>query len=162
VLDPDLVSLLEGGCALIVGVSTPDGAPYASRAWGLQVEPPTADDGAEVRCRIRFFMGDDDHVVLERVAAGAPVAITGTDVLTLRSVQLKGRALGLEPATDQDRARSARYSEAFAADIHRADGQPKHLLGRLVPPDIVVCTAVATDAFDQTPGPRAGSEVTGR
>lgn len=158
-LDPDLVGLLEGGCALIVGVCGADGAPYASRAWGLQVESPADGDGPEVRCRIRFFMGDDDHVVLERVAAAAPVAITGADVLTLRSVQLKGRAIGVESATDEDRTRSAAYFDAFASDIERADGQPKHLLGRLVPPDIAVCTAVVAEVYDQTPGPRAGSEV---
>jgi hypothetical protein len=159
VLDPDLVSLLEGGCALIVGVSTADGLPFASRAWGLQIAPPAADDGEDASFRIRFFLGDDDHVVLDRVAAGAPIAVTGADVITLRSVQLKGTALGVAPATDEDRERSARYFNAFAADIAQADGQPRHLLARLVPPGIVACTAVATEAYDQTPGPRAGSEV---
>jgi hypothetical protein len=159
VLDPDLVGLLEGGCALIVGVCAADGAPYASRAWGLQVDPPADGDGPEVRCRVRFFLGDDDHVVLERVAAAVPVAVTGADVITLRSAQLKGRAVGVGPATDEDRARSTAYFEAFASDLQQADGQPKHLLGRLVPPDIAVCTAVVTEVYDQTPGPRAGSEV---
>jgi hypothetical protein len=71
-------------------------------------------------------------------------------------VQLKGRALGLERADDDDLARADRYCTAMFTDIHETDFTPLELLEQLRPPSFVACTVVVDEAFDQTPGPQAG------
>ena len=52
----------------------------------------------------------------------SPIAVTGADVRTLRSVQLKGTAHDLEPATAADLERSAAFCDAFFADVAATDG----------------------------------------
>lgn len=142
---------VEGGCALIVGTVAPDGLPHATRGWGLDV----LDD----RGTVRLLLAADDEVTLQNLAAGGRIAITTADVPTLHSMQLKGRALGTEPATDADRARAGRFVDAFFHDITETEGVPRRLLERLLPEDYVACTVVVEELFNQTPGPAAGVRV---
>lgn len=75
------------------------------------------------------------------------------------SKQIKGAALGLEAATDDDRACAARFTETFIVAVMETDGAPRHLLERLVPADHVACTIAIDELFDQTPGPGAGAAL---
>lgn len=145
VLDEEKVSFLQGGCALIVCTLDADGEPFASRAWGLTV----------VSCeemRVRLL------ATLDVLPRGA-VAITGTDVPTLRSLQLKGRIVGVEPSNEADLVKSQQYTEAFYADVERTDNVPRELLNRMTPTDFLACTIEIEELYDQTPGPRAGSSL---
>lgn len=148
---------VEGGCALIVGTVGPDGAPYASRGWGLQIRP-------DQRRSVRLLMNLDDpvtHANLSRVGdGGGAIAVTGADVPTLQSFQVKGRVTHVEPAGDDDRARAEHYINHFFHDIEVTDGTPRRLLERLRPADFVTYTIEVDEVFDQTPGPAAGLPVT--
>lgn len=149
-LDAATVGFLEGGCALIVGSAAPDGEPHVARGWGFTV---MADDPIVGQ----LLLPIDDARSIEQLGTGAPIAITAADVPTLRSLQLKGRSLGVTPATDEDRQRAARYVDAFFGDIVAADRLPAERLGRLLPPGYVACTVAIDDVYDQTPGPGAGA-----
>jgi hypothetical protein len=152
VFDPETVALLESGCALTVGTVGPDGAPYASRGWGLVVLP----DGA----RVRLVLEADDRTTLANLAGGGAIAVTGCAVPTLRAVQLKGRAeAGPEPANAADVARADHFCELFFADVSQLEGTPVALLERLKPTAYAVCTVAVDEVFDQTPGPVAGSRL---
>lgn len=151
-LSPEIVTFLEGGCALIIGAVAPDGEPHATRGWGLTVLP---GDGS----RLRLLLPSDDDTAIELLAAGGRIAITGADVSTLRAMQLKGRSLGIEPATDADRARGREYTEAFFADIETADRYDRPQLHRFEPSGYVACLVVVDDLYDQTPGPGAGAAL---
>ncbi len=94
---------------------------------------------------------DGDH--------GGRIAITVADVRTLRSFQLKGRVAALDPATEADREKADRYCDDFFTDIEVTDGTPRVLTERLRPARYVACTVEVEEAFDQTPGPHAGSPV---
>ncbi len=146
---------MEGG-ALIVGVALADGTPYATRAWGLQVDDPDPDGCLAV---VHLLLPADDPTAIEGVAPGRPVAVTAADVATLRSAQFKGRSLGTAPATPDDLELSARYFAEFSDAVSRSDGQPPELLARLVPPTLVRCGIEVSEAYDQTPGPGAGQEL---
>lgn len=148
-LDPDLVPFLESGCALVLGSVGPDGRPFASRGWGLDVLD--ADAG-----RIRVLVVAD-----ERPAAGTVLAVTGTSVVTLRSMQMKGAVVEIEPTiTDADLDRSARYRDEFLGDIVGSDGTPIELLSRMLPVGPLAAVQVVVDElFDQTPGPGAGASI---
>ncbi|HZQ57013.1 MAG TPA: pyridoxamine 5'-phosphate oxidase family protein [Acidimicrobiales bacterium] len=151
-LDPETVALLESGCSLTVATVGPDGAPHASRGFGVTVLP----DGAH----LRLLLDADDVTAVANLAAGGAVAVTGCVVATLRSVQVKGRAEPPVPATDAaDLARAANHCDAFFAEVSRLEGTPVPLLARLQPTDYAVCTVAVEDVFDQTPGPVAGSPL---
>ena len=154
--DPALVDLLEsGGTSLVVCVVTPEGEPFATRGWGIQVmsEHPLrvrltlpAGDLAQVGRR----MGDPDRFA---------IAVTGADVATLRAVQVKGSACGLEEATPEDLDRFAGYCAAFFRTIQQVDGHAPELLRRIAPADLLMTTVEVEEIFDQTPGPQAGAPI---
>jgi Pyridoxamine 5'-phosphate oxidase len=153
VIEPDIVTFLESGCALIVGSVGADGRPAASRGWGL-----TVIDAERPELRL-LLDAEDDQTVANLSVADAPVAVTGADVPTFRSVQLKGRVVAVEPADAADRARAVRFMEAFFTDITNTDGTPRPLLEHLVPSGFVASTVRVDDLFDQTPGPTAGTPL---
>jgi Pyridoxamine 5'-phosphate oxidase len=146
-------AFLESGCGLLVATVSPDGEPYASRGWGLDV----LDAGPPAR--LRLLLDADDGRTLEHVAAGGAIAITAANVLTLRSIQLKGRARGLDGATSDDRARVERYVREFHADVEATDFVTWELFQQFFPVDCLACLIDVHEAFDQTPGPGAGARV---
>ena len=151
--DEETRAFLESGCGLIVGTVAPDGAAHAGRGWGLDVlelGPPA---------RLRLLLDADDEGTIAHVADGAAIAVTATNVRTLRSIQLKGRALGTQELTPGDEARRDRYIEEFFADVAAVDGVPWERFEHFMPSGVVVCTFEAHERFDQTPGPGAGARV---
>src|SRR5687768_7406530 len=81
------------------------------------------------------------------------VAVTGAEVRTLVSVQVKGTAVSLEPVTDDDLRRSAAFCDDFFGAVEAADNVSRALMERLVPADLWACTVEIAEAYDQTPGP---------
>jgi hypothetical protein len=152
VFDPETVTFLESGCALIVAAVTPDGQPRATRGWGLAVTDTDAGD-------LRLILAADDAVTEEYLLASRKIAITAASVLTLRSIQCKGEVVALEPVTELDLERSAAYCEAFFTDITETDGVPRELLVRLPPLAFVACVVRTVECFNQTPGPGAGAPL---
>jgi hypothetical protein len=155
VIDEETRAFLESGCALIVGTVDPDGAPHAGRGWGLSV----LDGGAPAR--LRLLLDAEDGVSVANAAAGGAIAVTATSVTTLRSIQLKGRSSATEVATVDDEARAVRFIERFFADVHATDGVEWEVFDRMTPAGYVAAVLEAHEAFDQTPGPRAGARVGG-
>jgi hypothetical protein len=152
VLSPDTIRFLEGGCALIVGLADADGMPHATRGWGLDVIDPE-------RSEARLLLPAEDEVAAQVLRRSMPIAVTGCDVSTLRSMQLKGQAEPVEPQQAADPARARRYADAFFGDIHRVDGTPMELLERMLPESFLVCRFRVHERFDQTPGPAAGEPL---
>jgi hypothetical protein len=154
-LDPDLVTFLESGCSTIVGLLTPAGEPFATRAWGAVV----TDRG---RPTVRLLLGAAAVASVGRAVGDGSsfaIAFTGADVRSLRSVQLKGTAHSLEAATDDDREVSARFCDAFFGAVVDVDGIRRPLMERLTPLDLVACTVDVDEMYDQTPGPGAGAPL---
>lgn len=151
-LTPQTTAFLEGGPALIVGTVDADGAPTASRAWGLTVL--SADAG---ECRL--LLDRDAERALANLEATRVVAVTCADVPSFYSVQLKGEFVRFEPATDADRLRSSDYVDAFFGDIIRTDGSDLASLHQMRPNEIVASIVRFGEIFDQTPGPDAGSAL---
>lgn len=150
--DDDTTAFLQSGCGLLVGTVAADGAPHAGRAWGLEVVDPAAG-------RLRLLLDAADTLTLANVADTGVVAVTAADVRTLRSLQLKGRIVGLAEAEGPDRARAARYCDELWTAVEETDGEPRELLEQLTPAAYRVAVVEATALFDQTPGPAAGAPV---
>ena len=94
-LDTDVVELLESGCSLIVGTVDEHARPEATRGWGLEVLAGGAS--------LRVLVSSGSEVAVANLARGGRVAVTATAIATLRSIQVKGHAGAVEPATAADR-----------------------------------------------------------
>ena len=110
--------------------------------------------------RIRLVMALDDEVTVENVAPGAIVAVTGADVRTLRSVQLKGCVRLVEPPVPDDLALAAEHSQRFIDAVIAVDGLPPTCSGgccrtRSSCVELEVDDGLRPDARARRPGGRA-------
>jgi hypothetical protein len=155
VLSPETSTFLEGGCATVVGTVSTDGAPWATRGWGLVV---TDRAGGE----LRLLLDADDEQTLANLNATGVIAITGADPATARSTQVKGLATGIETANDADVLRCGQYCDAFFGIVEQVDCTPRTQLDRLVPARFFACRMEIHETYDQSPGPIAGRALHGR
>ena len=120
--------LLGTGSTLSVGTVDRDQNPSACRGWGAHVV-----DGR----RVRVLIAGDVESSFADIGAGQPVAVTITDVHTLESIQLKGRAYkGPEPIGEADETGHREYRDRVFAAIHDVDGAEPALLAADAPADI--------------------------
>ena len=149
VLEAETARFVSHKAALVVGAVGTDGRPFAARGWGLTILD--ADKG---HARLLLDLRDLDR--LAHLASGGGIAITGTDVPSLRSCQMKGHVEGFEVADADDYAHSARYCDGFFGDVETTDRLPAWKMERLRPDELAACRLKVECAFDQTPGPVAG------
>ncbi len=149
----ELETILEAGAGLVVGTVSAEGVPRADRAWAASV----VDAGNR---RIRFVMSADSDAVVDNLQSGS-VSLTGAHVRTYQSVQLKGRPVVVEAPTASDVELARLQSEAFFTAVHHIDGNPMELLRRMLPHEMVAVEMIVEESFDQTPGPTAGTALTG-
>lgn len=152
VLEAETARFLGAKAALIVGVVGRDGRPFATRGWGLTVLD--RDTG-----RTRLLIDADEVDLFRHVADGGSIAVTGSDVRTLRSCQVKGRVEDIDEVDDDDLRHSAEYCEGFFGDIEATDHFPAYLLHRIRPDHLAGCHFVIEEVYDQTPGPKAGAPL---
>jgi hypothetical protein len=149
-LEPDLVTLLESDAIILVGTVAPDGLAEASRGWGLTVradaDPP----------EIRLLVPVAADRTRENLEATGRIAVTVTDVETLRSAQVKGRVARFEPATAADARAHERSFAALTEALHRSDGTDPALFQNVKPGPLTAVVATLEEVYDQTPGPAAG------
>lgn len=143
----DLGALLESGVAMLGAAADEDLVPEAFRVWSASSD---AND------RIRALISADAGRTLATVKPGSWVCMLLTDVVTLTSVQVKGRAVsGPEPPGPEDVARMRRYTEqVVAAGARRA--VPRPLIEAVRPLAVFAVTVAVEQIYDQTPGPTAG------
>jgi hypothetical protein len=152
VLDERTRAFLSDRAALIVGFVGLDGRPRASRGWGMEVV-----DDEHARCRLLVDRCDLPH--LEHLVPGGLIAVTGADVVSLRSIGLKGPVEAVDSTDEHDLEHHLRHTDAFFDDIEATDHTPRHLLDRFRPGALVAVTFRATQVFDQSPGPAAGRSL---
>lgn len=145
---PTLHSVVAPGSAIVVATVGDDGWPRATRGWSIELveaDVPT----------IRVVVGADDEVLVDQLATSS-VAVTGSDVETLESVQMKGRVTRIGPPTAPDLAAFEAGCRAFLEKVRRTDGNPIHQMRKIIAQRVLVIDVEVTQLFDQTPGPSAG------
>jgi hypothetical protein len=147
-----LEAMVEHGAGLLVGTVSPDGEPRATRAWSAVVVD-------QVVGRVRVAVSADDPQTLANLASGSTVALTGADVRTLDSLQVKGRVERIEPPNEHDRATIDVQTDRFLWAVHETDGNPIEMLRRFLPHEVVMIEMMVDESFDQTPGPDAGARL---
>ena len=150
-IGPDEAKLLEAGTSGVLGTVNDDGVPDASRAWGQW----SLGGGS----RVRFLLPSTDETALRNLRGNGRVALNVSDVRTLKSIQVKGRATTVEACTPDDLALHERYVEEFFATVHETDGTDPALLRGMLPSGLVAAELAVEQVFDQTPGPGAGQAL---
>lgn len=141
-------SIIVPGCALVVGTVGDDGLPRTTRAWSI--EPLHADT------RLRIVMSADDEVAVGHLVPGRWVAVTGSDVTTLKSLQFKGPVVTVEATNAHDDEAFAAGCAGFLEKVSHTDGTSASIMRRMLPQRTIAFELEVEQLFDQSPGPAAG------
>jgi hypothetical protein len=151
VFGSELTTMIEAGAGLVVGTVDRNGAPRGIRAWGARVVD--VEDQ-----RVRIVLTADDRRIVDNLRLGR-AAFTAADVRTLRSVQLKGRVVTVEPPTSEDVELTRSQIDRFFEVVNETDGNPLEQLELMLPTEMVAIEVVVDEEYDQTPGPMAGAAL---
>jgi hypothetical protein len=146
-----LLAMMERGVSVIVSSRDQALHPSVMRAVGSQLGP---DPGSVTV----FLVQDQSRQLLQDIAATGHVAAVFCEPTTHRTVQLKATRASLRSADESDRPVLARYLAAMEQEIQGVGYAPTLTRAMLAHrlEDVVAVSFEPQQAFDQTPGPRAG------
>ena len=124
------------------------------RAVGSRVE----EDGRTITV---YLSRRQSRQVVQNLAATGNIAVVFSEPSTHRSVQLKASRLDMRSADSQDAPVLERYRVAMECEIQRVGIAPPLTRAMLAHRHHVLQPVRFTpeQAFDQTPGPRAGTPL---
>ena len=153
-IDAQLAAFMTRGVSIIAASRGRGNAPTIARAAGCRL---SADRG-----RVTLLLSKSQAgALLESVQATGAISVVFSQPSTHRTIQLKGADARVERAADDDASIAARYADAFAAEVCPL-GYTEQMMRALVwapDGDFAAVTFSPSAAFDQTPGPRAGSPL---
>jgi hypothetical protein len=155
-LPPDLLAMMARGVSVIVGSRDQAMRPSIMRAVGSDV----AADGGMVTV---YLARRQSGQLLQDLAGSGQISVVFSEPGTHRTVQLKSSKVAIRPAAGPDKPLLARYLASMEQEIQRVGysvALARAMLAHRVE-DVVAVSFVPEQAFDQTPGPRAGSRVAG-
>ncbi|HWA39386.1 MAG TPA: hypothetical protein VG873_16125 [Burkholderiales bacterium] len=153
-IEPALATFLEGGVSIVVASSGALNRPTIARAGGCRV-------AADRRTVTLFLAEPQAAAVLESFRSGGGIAAVFSQPSTHRTYQLKGPAPIVGPLEPGDVPRIEAYVRAFCAEVARL-GYRSEAIRAVVwsaPQDFVSVSFAPAQAFDQTPGPKAGAPL---
>jgi hypothetical protein len=153
-LTAEMIAMVQGGVSTIVSACDAALRPSIMRAVGSTI----ADDGRWVTV---YLARRQSRQLLQDIAASGRVAVVFTHPASNRALQLKCAVARSRNPDTADRAILARYLLAMEKEIAEVGFPP--LLTRTMLAhefdDIVAVEFEPLEAFDQTPGPKAGAPV---
>lgn len=155
-IDEDTAAFMQRGVSVIVGSRSSALPAQASlmRAVGCRV-------AADRRTVTVLLHAPLCRALLDDIRATGLVAVVFSQPTTHRTLQLKASNAHLGEATPQDWALASQYQQAFAREVEPL-GFPKDFAMAIMgwrPADLVALHFSPAEAFDQTPGPRAGTRL---
>lgn len=153
VLTPDIISFCESGVSVIIALGGRDAAPVAGMGSGCRM----LQTG-----RMRLLLpGESNRSLLEAAAQGEPVAVTFSQPVTHRSIQVKGVGTAVVEPTDHDRLEAIRQLAGLSEELREIDFTSP-FTDAYCHVDEDGIAAIEFDplqVFVQTPGPGAGAEL---
>ena len=156
-LPADLVAMIARGVSAIVASRDAAFRPSLMRAVGSQVE----EDGQRITV---YLARRQSRQVIQDIAATGHVAVVFSEPASHRAVQLKASRAEMRNATPEDQPVLDAYLKSMEHEIARVGFAP-HLTRAMLAhrlDDVVAIRFTPEQAFDQTPGPRAGRSLEGR
>jgi hypothetical protein len=106
-------------------------------------------------------VSSDAAETFDHVGEGTVLSMAFADLLDLRSIQVKGPSLGAaKPPGPEDLAMMEEYEDLIRPKS-RQNGTPPALLVAIRPRSVFVVSIVVEEAYEQTPGPSAGTPLGG-
>lgn len=153
-IDASLAAFLQGGRSISIGAAGADRIPTLVRGTGFRLSPD--------RRRVTLFVSATQAApVLKCIRDNGAIAVVFSDPPTHRTVQLKGNDAQVGGLNEGDLDLIARYREAFAHALQPL-GFDKILIQTLLSfpsADIVSISFTPSQAYSQTPGPKAGERL---
>lgn len=153
-VDDALLALLQGRASILVGTRDAALQPHVMRAIACRV-------GADRRRVTLLMTARTSAQALDDIRANGQVAAVFTLPSSHRSVQIKGSDAVVEPIEPGDLALVDAHARRFADEIGPLGFAPA--LARAIldrdGSDLVAVTFSPREAYDQTPGPRAGEPL---
>ena len=152
-IGPEQAALLEGPVSMIVGSRDAQLRPHVTRALGCRLD-------ADRRRATVLLPRDAAAQVLADLRANGRVAVVASQPTSNRTLQIKGSDATLQPCSVDDEALAERHLTGFVEEIGQLGFSPEvartlhgHAAG------IVAVAFTITEAFEQTPGPQAGTPL---
>jgi cysteine synthase len=149
----DLRPLLEGLVAVHVGTRDAALVPDEVMAAAALLD----EEGRRLTVYLPVATSESS---LANLRENGAVAVVLSQPLTHRTVQLKGRAETVRAAREDEREAVQRFAAGFDAEVE-AIGLPTAVVRRRTKWPCHAVTFVVTEAYEQTPGPRAGEPIAG-
>jgi hypothetical protein len=152
----DLLAMMARGVSVIVASRDLALRPSVMRAVGSQVAP----DGSSITV---FVSRRQSRQLVQDVAATGHVAAVFSEPATHRTVQVKATRAMLRNADASHVPVLARYLASMEHEIQRVGYAPPMTRAMLAHQldDLVAISFEPEQAFDQTPGPKAGAPLSG-
>ena len=153
-IDAALANLLQGGVGIGVAACDSDLTPTLARATGCRISPD--------RLQVTVFLSATQAApVLRCIRENGKVAVVFSQPSTHRTVQLKASNATVGGIAPGDLDIIAAYRSAFARQV-APFGIPEFAIQTLLSfpsADIVGVSFTPDEAYDQTPGPKAGERL---
>lgn len=153
-IDEELAAFMTRGVSILAASRGPGNTPTIARATGCRL---SADRARVTLLLARSQAGD----LLAAAEATGAIAVVFSQPSTHRTIQLKGADARVASPAPGDELLASRYADAFAAEVCPL-GYTEQLMRAMVwapEGDLAALSFSPSAAFDQTPGPRAGSPL---
>lgn len=153
-LPADLVAMMARGVSVIVGSRDAKLRPSIMRAVGSRVEA----NGQDITV---YLSRSSSRQLIQDIAATGQLAVVFSEPSTHRTVQLKASRAEIRAAVDGDAPVLAAYLKSMEHEIQQVGFAPPLTRAMLAHrlDDVVAVRFTPEQAFDQTPGPRAGAPL---
>jgi hypothetical protein len=153
-LSPEHIALIDKGVSANVASRNAALRPSVMRAVGTSISP----DGTEITV---FVSRSHARQLLQDVAATGEVAVVFSEPLSHRTVQVKARKAELRAAEEGDLPVLRRYLKSMEHELSLVGCEIPfvHTILAFRLDDLVAVYFSPDTAFDQTPGPKAGSAL---
>jgi len=153
-LPPEYLALMARGVSVIVASANTARVPSLMRAVGSHV----ADGGREVTV---YVSRSQAGPLLDDIAATGQVAVVFSSPASHQTLQLKSGRVSLRPMEMSDLPRLQRYRESMEQEVGAVGFPPVFTQAMLAHriDDVVAIVFCPDQAFDQSPGPRAGTPL---
>jgi len=153
-LSPEHIAMIDKGVSAIVASRNAAHRPSLMRAVGTGISA----DGGEVTV---YVSRSQSRQLLQDVAATGHVAVVFSEPMSHRTVQVKARDAVLRAAVDSDVPVLRRYLRSMEHEVGHVGYDAafvQAMLGHRLD-DVVAIRFYPDEAYDQTPGPKAGSAL---
>lgn len=153
-LSPEWLALVAKGVSAMVASRDHALRPSLMRAVGTYLDAGTGE-------LTLYLRQSQSAALLTDLQASGRMAVVFSEPATHRTLQLKGRALHLRPATEADQPRLDSYRASMVREVGLVGYDGRFVAAMLAAPlrDVVAIAFQPEQAFDQTPGPLAGTPL---